>query len=189
MNLLSLESWPRSPVRPPACLVPDSALLEQISYLPSNVVISFDQLYFLALPSHPNLLPHDQLRPEIMLLPNLNLLCSKFRSLQNAGVLRMEEKSAENITGLRQLGVPKARRAFTTQVKGMPTGSSRGFLRPGGDTSCPVTSQDTGRGRCIQTAPACHRGVPVCRQYIDPCAPLCLRSPLIFCMLFTRVKE
>ena len=41
--LLSLESWPTSPVRPPAVLLQTLSLLEQICFLPSNVVISYDQ--------------------------------------------------------------------------------------------------------------------------------------------------
>ena len=65
--MLSLESSPISPVRRPAVLLHTQRLLEQICCLPINVVISFDQFVFLAFRFHPNLLPHDQLRPEVTL--------------------------------------------------------------------------------------------------------------------------
>ena len=150
-------------------------------------MISFDQFYFLSSRYHPNLIPHGRLRPGVMLPHSINTLWSQFRSLQNASALRMGEKSAESITGPRQLGVPKTRRAFTHYVEGRSAGGSRGFLYPGGDTSCPVISWDPGRGRCSRSAPACHRGDPLCRQDTDPCAPFSLRSPLVFSMLFMPV--
>ena len=71
-------------------------LLEQICYLPSNVVISFDQLYFLAFWFHPNLLHHDLLRPEL----TASTSCAVAPSLQDAGVLQMGEESVDNITSL-----------------------------------------------------------------------------------------
>ena len=74
--MLSLESWPRSAVRPPAVLFQTLSLLEHICYLPSNVVISFDQFYFLAFRFHRSLLPHDQMRPKVMLPHRLSILYS-----------------------------------------------------------------------------------------------------------------
>ena len=47
----------------------------------------------------------------------------------------MGEKSAGDITGFWQLGVTRARLAFTHQVEGGPAGGSCGVLRPGGDAS------------------------------------------------------
>ena len=71
--LLSLESWLRSPVRPPVVLLQILSLLEQICFLLSNVVISFDQFYYLAFRFQRSLLPHDQLCPDVNCL---NILCS-----------------------------------------------------------------------------------------------------------------